>query len=334
MASAKKANPSRAKGRPMIAPANDMKRGHNSPSSKERTVPETAPTANRTAVPRAQRLASSRNTGFPVRRCAASAMTMRRGIPIPATAKTIWKAKNIAICARANSSSSIGDPGRYSTPTESLRTRRAYGNGIDRRRGLPGEDVDHTLMERLLLLHGGRGKQAHPHLFPDGEEVLLGEAGADHLPCRGADEMPFLGVAPGNDDDHVPVHANRPGGLGEGIKRLGQMRQEPFPLLRAESQHRLSGRRGPQAEDRAGGRGAAEKGVVQPGLEEARVRKVEIAGDLFGGPAFAPGCSSRRRPRDVHMAGARRLLHEGGDGGAGAPQRFGDPFRRFRPRSQ
>src|SRR5450759_1946557 len=36
----------------MIPPANSMKRGQRRPSSKERTVPETAPTAKRTAVAR------------------------------------------------------------------------------------------------------------------------------------------------------------------------------------------------------------------------------------------------------------------------------------------
>ena len=40
-----------------------MKWGHSSPSSKDSTVPDTAPTANRIAVPLAQRLASSRSTG-------------------------------------------------------------------------------------------------------------------------------------------------------------------------------------------------------------------------------------------------------------------------------
>src|SRR5438034_658215 len=47
-------------GMPMIGPASSMKRGHNRPSPKERTGPEAAPTANTTAVPRAQRLARSR----------------------------------------------------------------------------------------------------------------------------------------------------------------------------------------------------------------------------------------------------------------------------------
>ena len=45
---------------PMIDPANRMNPGHKSPSSNDSTVPETAPTAKRMAVPRAQRFARSR----------------------------------------------------------------------------------------------------------------------------------------------------------------------------------------------------------------------------------------------------------------------------------
>ena len=60
IASVKKAKPSSENGMPMIAPAKAMNRGHSRPSSKESTVPETAPTANRMAVPLAQRRASSR----------------------------------------------------------------------------------------------------------------------------------------------------------------------------------------------------------------------------------------------------------------------------------
>src|SRR5437879_7355450 len=52
IASVKKAKPSRENGIPMTEPASSMKRGQSSPSSKERTVPDTAPTANRMAVPR------------------------------------------------------------------------------------------------------------------------------------------------------------------------------------------------------------------------------------------------------------------------------------------
>ena len=51
----KKANPSAEKGSPMMPPASAMKRGQSSPSSNERTVPETAPTAKRMANPLAQR---------------------------------------------------------------------------------------------------------------------------------------------------------------------------------------------------------------------------------------------------------------------------------------
>ncbi len=51
MASVKKANPSSPKPMPMTGPASFMNGGHKSPSSKERTVPETAPTANRIAAP-------------------------------------------------------------------------------------------------------------------------------------------------------------------------------------------------------------------------------------------------------------------------------------------
>ena len=60
MASVKKAKPSKEKGMPIIAPAFSIKPGHNKPSSKDNTVPDTAPTAKRTAVPRAQRLLRSR----------------------------------------------------------------------------------------------------------------------------------------------------------------------------------------------------------------------------------------------------------------------------------
>ena len=56
----KKAKPSGEKGMPMMPPANSMKRGQSSPSSKERTVPETAPTAKRIAKALAQRRASAR----------------------------------------------------------------------------------------------------------------------------------------------------------------------------------------------------------------------------------------------------------------------------------
>ncbi len=56
----KNAKPSSENGIPMIGPANAMNLGQRNPSSNDNTVPETAPTANRIAVPLAQRRASSR----------------------------------------------------------------------------------------------------------------------------------------------------------------------------------------------------------------------------------------------------------------------------------
>ena len=47
----------------MTGPAHCMNRGHNSPSSNDSIVPETAPTANRIAVPLSQRRVSSRSIG-------------------------------------------------------------------------------------------------------------------------------------------------------------------------------------------------------------------------------------------------------------------------------
>ena len=87
IASVKKANPSSENGIPMIGPACFMNSGQSRPSSKLRTVPDTAPTANRIAAPFDQRFASSRYTASPVRRHRCSAITMSAGSPIPTTAK-------------------------------------------------------------------------------------------------------------------------------------------------------------------------------------------------------------------------------------------------------
>src|SRR5215204_2114908 len=82
-----------------------MKPGHNNPSSNERTVPETAPTANSTAVPFAHRCARSRYARSPVRRHRHSASTIISGIAIPISANTMWKPSEIAIWVRAASRS-------------------------------------------------------------------------------------------------------------------------------------------------------------------------------------------------------------------------------------
>jgi hypothetical protein len=74
-----------------------MKFGQRRPSSNERTVPDTAPTANRMAAPLDQRFASSRYAGSPVRRYRHSATHMSSGSPIPTTEKMMWKPSDIAI---------------------------------------------------------------------------------------------------------------------------------------------------------------------------------------------------------------------------------------------
>ena len=58
IASVKNANPSSENGMPIIGPAHFINCGHKSPSSKESTVPDTAPTPNMMAVPNAHRRAS------------------------------------------------------------------------------------------------------------------------------------------------------------------------------------------------------------------------------------------------------------------------------------
>ena len=66
-----------------------MNDGHSRPSSKESTVPDTAPTAKHTAVPRAQRFVRSRYTESRVRSQRPSLTTISTGIAIPMTAKTM-----------------------------------------------------------------------------------------------------------------------------------------------------------------------------------------------------------------------------------------------------
>src|SRR6266478_921855 len=107
MASVKNAKPSSENGIPMIAPACSMNPGQSKPSSNESTVPETAPTANKMAVPFAHRLQRSRYTACFVRRYVPSAMAMSSGMPMPSAAKTMWKASDIAICERAKRKSPI-----------------------------------------------------------------------------------------------------------------------------------------------------------------------------------------------------------------------------------
>jgi len=105
----KKANPSAVKGRPKIAPEKAMKRGQRRPSSNERTVPETAPTANRMPKALDQRRASSIQLSSWRHSARPSATDMRSGSPTPSTAKTMWNPSDVPIVARASSVLSISN---------------------------------------------------------------------------------------------------------------------------------------------------------------------------------------------------------------------------------
>src|SRR6266850_2458539 len=97
----KKANPSAENGRPKMPPENTMKRGQRRPSSKDRTVPETAPTAKRIPNALDHRRASTIHASSRRHRARPSATDMSSGMPTPSTAKTMWKPSEVPIVARA-----------------------------------------------------------------------------------------------------------------------------------------------------------------------------------------------------------------------------------------
>src|SRR2546427_1088883 len=102
----------------MISPAHFMNPGHKSPSSKDRTVPETAPMAKRMAVPVAQRLANAKETASLVRSQRHSASAIMKGMATPIDAKIMWKANDMAICERAASRSVMAFFGRQQRPKD------------------------------------------------------------------------------------------------------------------------------------------------------------------------------------------------------------------------
>ena len=101
MASRKKANPSAEKGRPMMLPLKAMKPGQSRPSSKESTVPDTAPIANRMPKAEDQRRASAIQVPSRRHKPMPSAVAMSSGTPTPRTANTIWKPSDVPMLARA-----------------------------------------------------------------------------------------------------------------------------------------------------------------------------------------------------------------------------------------
>ena len=124
----KNAKPSAVKGRPIMLPLKAMKRGQSRPSSKERTVPETAPMAKRTPKALDQRRARSVQPGSRRHRPSPSAIAMSTGSPTPSTAKTMWKARDVPIVARANVTLSMRWP-RGPIVRRGPRSARPAGDG-------------------------------------------------------------------------------------------------------------------------------------------------------------------------------------------------------------
>ena len=101
IASKKKANPSRANGRPITSPKRPIHRGHKMPNSNDRIVPDTAPTAKSTPTALAHLRASVAYTMSPVRRPFHSAITTRNGTELPLHAMPMCAPSEKAICWRA-----------------------------------------------------------------------------------------------------------------------------------------------------------------------------------------------------------------------------------------
>jgi uncharacterized Zn-finger protein len=90
-----------ANGRPMTSPKVPIMPGHRMPSSNDRIVPDTAPTANSTPSVLPQRRASSRQAGSPVRRPRHSATSTSSGNPTPRQATMMCQPRDTAIWVRA-----------------------------------------------------------------------------------------------------------------------------------------------------------------------------------------------------------------------------------------
>jgi hypothetical protein len=102
MASRKNENPSRVNPSPNTFPKFRIHSGHSSPSSKERIVPVTTPTANRASMMRDHRRARVRHTGSPVRMERYSANRTRTGKAMPKHTSGICTASDSACICRAS----------------------------------------------------------------------------------------------------------------------------------------------------------------------------------------------------------------------------------------
>src|SRR6266545_1580218 len=104
IASRKNAIASRPNGSPKTLPNLPIKPGHRSPSSNDRTVPVTAPTANVTAMTFDHRRARSSATSSRLRMPRQFAMRVMVGSATPMGTSRMWNASVKAICSRAASS--------------------------------------------------------------------------------------------------------------------------------------------------------------------------------------------------------------------------------------
>ncbi len=124
IASVKKKIPSMAKPVPKTSPNRSMKCGQSSPISKERTVPVTAPTANRTAAAFDQRLARSSATSSPRRLPRYSAINIIAGSATPTQERMMWNPSVNAISSRA--ARRLSATGSEGAKPESALTGPAY----------------------------------------------------------------------------------------------------------------------------------------------------------------------------------------------------------------
>jgi hypothetical protein len=102
MASRKKENPSSVNPSPNTFPKSCIHTGHSSPSSKDRIVPVTTPTANSASMIRDHRRARVRYSSSPVRRYRHSANSTITGNAIPKQTSGMCTASDSACICRAS----------------------------------------------------------------------------------------------------------------------------------------------------------------------------------------------------------------------------------------
>jgi hypothetical protein len=102
----KKKSPSMAKGIPKAAPNRPMSPGHNSPSSNDSTVPDTAPTAKSTPATSDHRRASTRAWSSPRRSPRQLAISIIAVKATPKGTRTMWNPRVKPIIWRAGSNCS------------------------------------------------------------------------------------------------------------------------------------------------------------------------------------------------------------------------------------